>query len=120
MDNKLTKFSEWLLHELEDRGWSIREVARRAELSHATINGILSEKANPGLDFCLGIARAFRMPPEIILRKAGLLPQLTKSTEENQQLVEYFQYLDNADRDRLLVIARTLYEHRAEYSRGDQ
>ena len=90
-------------------------------MSSGAVSLVLSGQRNPGTEFCLSIAKALHLPPEPIFRKAGLLPTITETEEENSQLIEYFQYLDEADRQRLLAIARTLYEHRTEYhTKGDQ
>ena len=35
---------------------------------------VLSGTTNPGLDFCRGIARAFKLPLEDVFRLAGILP----------------------------------------------
>jgi len=67
-------FSEWLNDELERRGWSQSEAARRGGISSQMISVVLSETANPGLETLRGIARAFRMPLEDVFRLAGILP----------------------------------------------
>lgn len=69
-----TEMGIWLSKELEKRGWTYRETGRRAGISHVTISNIISGQQNPGLDFCTGIAKALGMPPETVMRKAGLIP----------------------------------------------
>lgn len=69
-------FATWLLGELETRGWSRAELARRAGISAAVVDQIVNGMANPGLKVCQGIARAFNMPLEDTLRLAGILPSL--------------------------------------------
>jgi transcriptional regulator with XRE-family HTH domain len=70
----VTEFINWLIEEIDKRGWSNSELARRASVAPATVSMIISGKSNPGLDFCVGVARAFNVPPEDVLRRAGLLP----------------------------------------------
>lgn len=67
-------FVHWLVNELDDRGWSQRELARRAGISAAAVNQIISEQRLPTAEFCIDIARALRLSPEHVLRKAGYLP----------------------------------------------
>lgn len=66
--------TEWLNQQAEDRGWSYREMARRAGLSHSAISNVVSGVSLPGWDFCLGISRATGEDPIRIFRLAGLLP----------------------------------------------
>ncbi|NJK53248.1 MAG: helix-turn-helix transcriptional regulator [Leptolyngbyaceae cyanobacterium SU_3_3] len=49
MTNTLSTF---LNDELKKRGWSQRELARRAELSPTSISEVLSGRRGPGRRFC--------------------------------------------------------------------
>lgn len=73
MPTKEESFITWLENEIERRGWTLRETARRAGLSHAAISNVLNRQRNPGWDFCAALSRAFEMPPEWVFWKAGLL-----------------------------------------------
>jgi len=109
---------EWINRKLKDNGWSIRELARRSELAPTTINDVLSQQSNPGITFCLGIARAFREPPERVFRMAGILPSYVigdTKEEEKKELLDYFHYLPEGDRHIITTLARTLYEEQASY-----
>jgi transcriptional regulator with XRE-family HTH domain len=68
-------FSVWIENELQSRGWSQSEAARRGGISSQMINAVVNRQANPGLEFCRGIARAFRVPLEDVFRLAGILPE---------------------------------------------
>lgn len=67
-------FSTWLDRELQTRGWSQSEAARRGAISSQMVNAVVNGQANPGLDFCKGIARAFKLPLDDVFRLAGILP----------------------------------------------
>jgi len=67
-------FVNWINQQRAIRGWSIRETARRAELSHTPVASILTGKGQPGLAVYRGIARAFDVTLEEVLRIAGELP----------------------------------------------
>lgn len=65
---------DWLLRELEDRGWSQSELARRAGIGNATLSRIISGTRDAGPDVARAIAQALGETPEKIYRLAGLLP----------------------------------------------
>jgi transcriptional regulator with XRE-family HTH domain len=110
-----TEFVTWLIEEMEQRGWNNSELARRADVVPSTVSMIVSGQKRPGLDFCTGVARAFRMPPEIVLRKAGILPGATEDQVQDEELLSYFHALSGDERERVITITRALYENRAEY-----
>ena len=68
-------FNQWMNKTLEDRGWSARELARRAGISHTYISNIASGKRLPTWDFCAAIAGPLGMSPIVVFQKAGLIRQ---------------------------------------------
>lgn len=52
----------WINQQLNDRGWSRSEAARRGGISSSMIDKVIGGFAQPGLDFCKGISRAFNVP----------------------------------------------------------
>jgi transcriptional regulator with XRE-family HTH domain len=86
-----TEFINWLIEEMKKRGWNNSELARRAGVVPSTVSMVLSEQQRPGLEFCTGVAQALNMPPDKILRLAGLLPPLPPSVEEEQELISIFR-----------------------------
>jgi transcriptional regulator with XRE-family HTH domain len=60
-------FSEWIVSELERRGWSRSEAARRGGISASILDKVINESSKPGLRFFEGIARAFEMELDDIL-----------------------------------------------------
>jgi transcriptional regulator with XRE-family HTH domain len=68
-------FSEWLVDELERRGWSRSEAARRGNISPSMFDKVINGYAKPGTKFLDGIAQAFDLSQIVVYRKAGLLPQ---------------------------------------------
>jgi transcriptional regulator with XRE-family HTH domain len=79
-------FSEWVLQELGSRGWSQSDLARASGLTRGTISNLLNEVASPNPQTCIQIAKAFELPPEVVLRKAGILPPRTKIDEDVDRL----------------------------------
>lgn len=103
------EFSQWLVAQLEHRGWSRIDLSRQCGVSHVAITHVINGERNPGPDLCRAIARAFEMPEEEVFRLAGLLPNLpaigddfsfhdvyemmkTLTPEERLQVMEYVEW----------------------------
>lgn len=101
----------WLTNEVKNRGWSLRELGRRADISHATISNIISGQTNPGFDFCVGIAKALDMPAEDVLRRAGLLPALPEENTIVHAITNRLRELQaEGDTQELLLTIRDIVE----------
>lgn len=111
----MNDFVAWLTRELNERGWSNSELARRSELVPSTISMVISGRAKPGWEFCLGVARALGFPPEMVLRRAGLLPALPAPVEGEQEVLGILRTLTAAQRRIILTMLRALAP-RAGYS----
>jgi len=107
-------FPDWLKQELVRRGWKISLLAERSGLAYSTIGDVIGRRTTPGTEFCKGIATALNIPPDQVLRQAGILPPAATGGQE--ELLDYLQYLTEEDKDTILRIARTLYERHAEYT----
>jgi len=101
MENKLVP---WINEELESRGWTMRELARRSGVSHAAISLVLSEQQRPTFEFCEKIARGLGEPPEKIFRIAGLLPRLTNDQEVAEQVLHYLEQMPPEQQRQYLLI----------------
>jgi transcriptional regulator with XRE-family HTH domain len=107
------EFMSWLTNELQQRGWSVRELARRAGVSHGAINNVLNGYSNAGPDLCTAIARAFHMPVETVFRQAGLLPEPTQDERGYiREVLEIMRELTPDERYEILSYAQMRY-HRA-------
>ena len=98
------ELAAWVKSEAKKRGWTLVELARRADLHLASIHGITQRQRDTGFQVCAKIADAFTVPPERVLRAAGLLPPITAGGEDEeirQELDEYWIYLSSDDRERL-------------------
>lgn len=116
METTENTFVSWLENGIKARGWTIRGLARRAGLTHVTISNVLNGTRNPGVEFCLGVARALREPPELVFRRAGLLPDRegiedelfgrfrayieALSPERREELFRYVMFLHQLEMDR--------------------
>lgn len=84
-------FASWLKAQMALRGWSCRELARRAGFSHSALNRVANGQIPPSSQLCLALAPALDLPPETVLRQAGYLP--AASAENEALLVELFRQL---------------------------
>lgn len=67
----MTSFSEWIVSELERRGWSRSEAARRGDISASMMDKVINGVSQPGLSFIKGIAKAFNISLVEVLERAG-------------------------------------------------
>lgn len=100
---------------MRQRDWSNSDLARHAGVVPSTVSMILSEQKSPGLEFCLGVAKAFNLPPELVMRYAGLLPHKPENDETREQILHYYDQMPPGDKERLRVLARALAEAQTEY-----
>ena len=100
--------SKWIKSELRERGWSNNELARRAGLSPAGVSQVMTERSNPGLEFCRGVAVAFDEPPEKVLRLAGLLPQRSERDEQIDEILFHYDRMTPQEKANFRTIARAL------------
>ena len=110
-------FTDWIYREMANRGWTQAQLARRAVLSQPTISMVLNRQKEPGQKFCRGIARAFKLPPEEVFRKAGILPAVPEKTDSAAELVYKFTRLSDDGQELALEFIATLLE-REERRRG--
>jgi transcriptional regulator with XRE-family HTH domain len=106
MESVSDKLADYINRELNARQWSVRELARRSGLAHTTINDVTALRSNPGLEFCRSIARAFNVPPEQVLRLAGLLPPVPEETVTIAELVFLANQLPLDEQEKLVQIAK--------------
>lgn len=102
-----TKLSTWLNYECKARGWSHRELGRRAGVTGQMVSGVIAGDRNPGWDFCAGVAKALGKPPLELFRLAGLLPE--ESHGENEPaLLHHYRELSPPNQRAALAMLRGL------------
>lgn len=69
-----TTFVDWLQSEMNQRGWTQADLARRSHVTQTHISRIMSEMRRPGPDALMNIAQAMHLPADEVFRRAGLLP----------------------------------------------
>ena len=111
-------FVTWLSKEMEDRGWNNSELARRAGLVPSAVSQVIAGNRGTGPEFCRSVARAFNLPPEMVFRKAGLLPPLP-GPEDDITFGELLDVVRNLSVDeRVMVLEFAEFLHHGRRERG--
>ena len=102
------EFAKWLMTEMEKRGISQAELARRSNTTQGTISRIVSGERNIGFDVCVAISRALHIAPENVLRAAVLLPPASENIAEKEDLLHLFDQMSKEKKKDLLNYAQFL------------
>ncbi len=111
-------FSTWLIDELNKRRLSRAELARRMGMSSTTITYVINGKRNPGPDLCQAIAKAFGLPPELVYRQAGLLPNNAAESHEFEELKYWFDQMSVDEQESFLAQGRAIIEIKKNRPKG--
>ncbi len=84
---------EFLEENMKKRNWSQADLARKSGLDTSLVSNILAGRRNIGVTSANAIAKAFKIPPEIIFRKAGLLPEVPDSSERLEELMYLYNLM---------------------------
>lgn len=106
-------FGNWLLKEMENRGLSQAELARRAGVNQSTISLVIGGKRGVGEDLCTALAKAFGLPIETIFRAAGLLPHRPGTDEDFEELKHLFSQMSEEEQEEFLAIGRLKIERQS-------
>lgn len=104
-------FADWLRAELEKRDWSQAELARQSNISPAQITRLLNGERGIGENGIIAIARALKLPVDLVFEKAGLLPPKPELSPIKRKLAHIAEDLPDSD----VELAITLLEQRQEY-----
>ena len=101
-------FAAWLEEELKSRDWSQSELARRGHIRPNTVSRVLNRERAPGPEFCKAVARALGYPPEVVFRKAGILPPKPPQDEETEIALHLLKQLPPEKRQAALQFLKFL------------
>jgi transcriptional regulator with XRE-family HTH domain len=88
----LMDFSNWLLEQMNSRGWSQADLSRMSGLTRQSVSDYINRRrTKPEPNALVSISKAFGMSPVTVFRKAGLLPDTTS----DQAQMDDWQYLLN-------------------------
>lgn len=115
----VANFSEWLLKELNRRGWSQADLAREAGLTRGGVSLLISQNRMPGVETVVGIARAFNLPTDEVLRAAGLQPKKDARTVWIERAEHYLSLMTPEEQERWVRLIEAAAEIEARKRRGN-
>jgi len=104
----MNTFVNWLNQQIELRGWCYADIAKRGHISNSSISKVINDQSRPGIDFCRAVARAFNLPDDQVMRRAGLLDPLPPEVEDERTALTLFRRLDHRLRGATLIIMQNL------------
>jgi transcriptional regulator with XRE-family HTH domain len=100
-------FAEWLVKELEERGWSQADLARETGLTTGGVSNLINQVRKPNPDTCNVIAHALKLPSEIVLQAAGYWkPETSEKPPGFEEWVYIFTTATEQQRQEILDYAR--------------
>ncbi len=105
--NNSSIFADFLIQEIEIRGWNRANLARAAKVSPTAISDVLNGHRDAGPDLCTAIADALGYPPDYVFRKAGLLPDIEDEELPGlDELVNAYRLASDDERREIVEFAR--------------
>jgi transcriptional regulator with XRE-family HTH domain len=102
------KLSIWLNDQLEEHGWSMRELARRAGVSGASISLLISGQMSLSADMSRKLAQALDVPLEEVMRRAGILPPEPPETPSLIEAMRHFARLSKEQQKQMVIQMKAL------------
>jgi len=97
-DEHRQRFANWLNEQLRQRGWTQGKLLAQSgandeeRLSSAAVSRYSTGKMLPDVASCQKIARAFGLPVDVVLRKAGLIDPLPDEPDWVQRAIDDLAY----------------------------
>lgn len=107
----MENFSKWLDGQLKERNWKPADLSRESGLASAVISNLLNGHRNLGEKTGKAIARALKLPVDLVFEKAGILPPKTELSPIKRALLHASEGLPDSD----VQIALSILEQRQEY-----
>lgn len=112
--DNLQTFGDWLLEQLKEHDINQSELARRAGLSRVAISDYISGKRkNPDPLALKSIAKALKLPVQVVFRQAGYIPdrldpreiavevlgyKLDELTQRQlEEIIQYIEFIQDRD-----------------------
>lgn len=102
----------WLNHQLRLKGWSVRQLAREAHLSHSTVARMSNDQGPFSARSLNAVADTFGVPREEVQRLAGLLRPARAQTEGVGVLIERLEAMPDAWREETLALISAILDYR--------
>ena len=96
------KFSEWIVSELDKRGWSRSEAARRGDISPSMFDKVINGYSDPGIKFLRGLSIAFDIPLYDVFMKLDEMKKESKDSWASRME----QRLENIKVDKRIIFEK--------------
>ncbi|MEZ0396802.1 MAG: helix-turn-helix domain-containing protein [Anaerolineales bacterium] len=107
-------FADWLIAQMNKRGWSQADLANAAGLNRQVISTYVNrQRRKPDSEVLVALARALRLPPEVIFRAAGLLPPVSADTEYREEFFHLLSQLSPQEQQEILELLRFKAERKS-------
>jgi transcriptional regulator with XRE-family HTH domain len=107
----IDNFWVWAEGEMAKRNLTWYAVERKSGLS----SGAISRRANNGMaptdTTCTALAHVFGLSPDLVFRRAGLLPQPTTRESDMQDIIDLLKHLPDEELARVEVFVESLYRY---------
>ncbi len=116
-----TDFGSWLRDEIQSRGMTQAELAQLSGITPAQISRIISGARGIGESSLQAIAKALRIPPLTVFRKAGLLPDAPEQNELLEAILHNAAQMTDEEQQELLefiLLKNRLRQEREEKARA--
>ena len=97
---------DWIIDEINKRGWTQRELGRRAGLPQSTLSEVINGKRRMMPKVCEALAEAFGETPERIMRLAGIIPPLPDNDPALTELTDLARRLPPDDLQEIIALIR--------------
>lgn len=107
-----TAFVAWLQNELDEQGWSRADLARATGFHKGSISNVLNGQRQPSVEFVLAVARALKVKPEDLYRRAGLLPPVPSPAQDPllDEALEILKRLPPDEQQNVIEYAKFRYQ----------
>jgi len=111
-------FKEWLVYQMEQRGWNQADLADEAGISRGAVSHIFSGARHPGIDMLNAMSRALQLPAEQVFRAAGVLDEPAQPASDPPppnlgEWIHMFLQADEQTREVMLDNARYFSQREA-------
>jgi transcriptional regulator with XRE-family HTH domain len=106
--NTNSDFVAWVEEELKIRDWKPSDLAKQAGIDTGLLSRIMNRERQPGVEYCLAIAKAFRVHPAKAFMARGWLPREPIDSTDEGRLLTLVRWLPDGDRRILLRLAQAL------------
>lgn len=100
------EFIRWVKDEMDRRNWKQVDLSEHSGISTAQVSRVLHRKQFPGMEFCLGVAKAFDMPETDVIKRAGFMPKEIDKPPRFDELLYWAAKMPPEELEELIETAR--------------